>query len=308
MGISHPLSIIILIIFLFYIPVACSATMESDLLAKATQGDAKAQNDLGVCYYNGDGVEQDYEKAVYWFTKAAEEGLVEAQNNLGLLYYGEGGWQDYEKAVYWLTKAAEQGHASAQNNLGFHYRNGYGVKKDEVKAVEWYTKAAKQDRASAQYNLGYCYYHGYGVEKDYEKAVYWYKKAAEQGHAWAQSNLGNCYYHGYGVEKNEAKAVEWYKKAAKQGNEMAQKGLDVLNRNVPEPQSTLSLSQPRPTSAPPQWRPEQQWSPAEQYELNQRLLHSRTMFPQDQAWDKRVFEARSGHAPWPGYPEPRNFW
>ena len=38
----------------------------------AEQGDATAQYNLGVCYYNGQGVAQDNKKAVYWFTKSAE--------------------------------------------------------------------------------------------------------------------------------------------------------------------------------------------------------------------------------------------
>ncbi len=38
----------------------------------AKQGNAKAQNNLGVMYYNGQGVPQDYAEAVKWWRKAAE--------------------------------------------------------------------------------------------------------------------------------------------------------------------------------------------------------------------------------------------
>ena len=34
---------------------------------------------LGVCYYNGRGVEQNYEEAVKWYKKAAEQGNDDAQ-------------------------------------------------------------------------------------------------------------------------------------------------------------------------------------------------------------------------------------
>ena len=37
------------------------------------------QANLGLCYLNGNGVPQDMKKAVYWITKAAEQGHVEAQ-------------------------------------------------------------------------------------------------------------------------------------------------------------------------------------------------------------------------------------
>lgn len=48
-----------------------------------------------------------------------------------------------QKAVEWYTKAAEQGHAAAQYNLGNCYYDGEGVEKDLQKAIEWYTKAAE---------------------------------------------------------------------------------------------------------------------------------------------------------------------
>ncbi|HIU97479.1 MAG TPA: sel1 repeat family protein, partial [Candidatus Ornithoclostridium faecigallinarum] len=52
--------------------------------------------------------------------------------------------QDWQKAVEWYAKAAEQGDAVAQCNLGICYANGQGVKQDRQKAIEWYTKAAQQ--------------------------------------------------------------------------------------------------------------------------------------------------------------------
>ena len=41
---------------------------------------------LGLMYFNGDGVTQDYTEAVKWYTKAAEQGHAAAQTNLGLMY------------------------------------------------------------------------------------------------------------------------------------------------------------------------------------------------------------------------------
>jgi len=79
---------------------------------------------------------------------------AEEQLDLAKKYYdGDGISKDYGKAVYWYTKAAEQGYATAQNNLGICYENGQGVPKDNVKAVSWYTKAAEQGNENAQKNL-----------------------------------------------------------------------------------------------------------------------------------------------------------
>ena len=43
-----------------------------ELEVLAEQGDAEAQFNLGLCYYNGIGIEQDYKKTVKWFLKAAK--------------------------------------------------------------------------------------------------------------------------------------------------------------------------------------------------------------------------------------------
>ena len=41
---------------------------------------------LGICIERGEGVKQDYKKAVEWFQKAADQGYASAQYNLGLRY------------------------------------------------------------------------------------------------------------------------------------------------------------------------------------------------------------------------------
>ncbi|TPU38511.1 tetratricopeptide repeat protein, partial [Acinetobacter baumannii] len=71
--------------------------------------------------------------------------------------------QNYKKAFEWYSKAAEQGEVKAQNNLGAYYANGDGGVKNYQKALDWYSKAAAQDNAEAKYYLGILYEEGYGV-------------------------------------------------------------------------------------------------------------------------------------------------
>jgi TPR repeat protein len=52
--------------------------------------------------------------------------------------------KDQAEAVRWFLRAAEQGLAEAQNNLGWVYANGFGVPKDKAEAARWYRKAAEQ--------------------------------------------------------------------------------------------------------------------------------------------------------------------
>ena len=72
----------------------------------------------GLCFYEGDGVSQDYGEAVKWWKKAAEKGNEDAMYFYGLCFYeGDGVSQDYGEAVKWWKKAAEKGHDGAKEAL-----------------------------------------------------------------------------------------------------------------------------------------------------------------------------------------------
>ncbi len=188
---------------------------------------------LGEQYYFGDGVEQNYGRAAEAFQIAADQGIPNAQYNLGVCYEnGHGVSQSYTKAAKYYKLAADQGLAKAQCNLGICYEYGYGVPQDYIKAVNYYKLAAKQNYAPAQCNLGYCYKKGYGVPKDYFEAVKYYKLAAAQGDEIAQCNLGYCYEHGEGVPKDYDKAKKYYKLAADQGDEEAKEKLKQLKKKM----------------------------------------------------------------------------
>jgi len=121
-----------------------------DVFSKAKQGQADAQNNLGLMYFHGKGVPKVYEQAYAWFTKAAEQGHADAQFNLGFMYFtGEGVPKDYEQAYAWFTKAAEKGHTYAQFNLGFMYYTGEGVPKDYIQAYAWWSIAASWEQQSS---------------------------------------------------------------------------------------------------------------------------------------------------------------
>ena len=57
--------------------------------------------------------------------------------------------QDYQQAVEWFTKAAEQGEARAQFTLGVLYDTGEGVPKDLVQSYKWLNLAAGQGKTEA---------------------------------------------------------------------------------------------------------------------------------------------------------------
>lgn len=196
----------------------------------ATQGDADAQNKLGICYKLGlAGFPIDYEESARWFMKSAEQGWEKAQCNLAFCYKdGKGVLQSDVDAFKWFEKAAEQGLATAQFQLAWCYSDGKGVNQDLEKAFEWFSKAANQGHPWAQFKLGYCFELGEGVIKDLVKAVEWYETSALQGNHMAQTNLAYCYEAGNGTTQDYVKAAEWYAKAAEQGNERALNNMGFL--------------------------------------------------------------------------------
>ena len=116
------------IVTLLVLAVLMLINADCDDRSLAERGNAKAQNNLGLMHYKGDGVLQDYNEAAKWYRLAAEQGNAKAQCVLGVMYYkGDGVPQDYKEAVKWLRLAAEQGNAKAQYNLGRMYYTGEGV-------------------------------------------------------------------------------------------------------------------------------------------------------------------------------------
>ncbi len=84
----------------------------------ATQGDATAQYQLGLLYYQGLGIRQNYDEASHWYLRAGQQGHADAQYSLGNMFLmGEGVAQDDEKAISMYQLAADQGHDAARHNV-----------------------------------------------------------------------------------------------------------------------------------------------------------------------------------------------
>lgn len=175
----------------------------------------------------------DYAAALEDFNKVLEgtEQLYIriAMNEIGFIYdMGEGVEQDYSKAMEWYEKAADLGHYVAMQNIGDMFFKGKGVEKNYAKAFEWYEKSAELGDSTAMVWLGYMYYKGQGVEQNYAKTIEWLEKAAELDDTTAMFLMGYIYYTGEGVGQDYAKALEWYEKAAELGDEDARERADEI--------------------------------------------------------------------------------
>ena len=93
----------------------------------------------------------DYHTAYVKFRALSENGNAAAQNQLGVMYNrGKGVPQDYIVAVRWWRRSAHLGNATAQCNLGIMYSYGQGVKQNEVLAHMWFNLAAARGSREAR--------------------------------------------------------------------------------------------------------------------------------------------------------------
>jgi TPR repeat protein len=197
---------------LVYPALADDSNLSQEDVAKITvlakQGNASAQNDLGLMYIEGNGVPKDELEAVKWYRKSAEQGNAVGQAHLGAIYArGYGGvTQNYAEAFKWSRKAAEQGNADAQNMLGFAYASGKGVPQDYSEAAKWFRKAAEQGHAEAQAALG----NYVGHNKDYIQAYMWLSLAAAQDNEYAKSfDAVKAYMTPEQIAEGQRRAQEW---------------------------------------------------------------------------------------------------
>jgi uncharacterized protein len=124
------------------------------LQSAAEKGYAPAQNELGLKFQKGQGVNANPAEAARWYEKAAKQNLAAAHVNLGLLLVkGDGRPQDLKKASELFQKAADTGDGWGLNNLASMYEMGWGVTKDIEKAKVLYGQAAAKGNAMAPLNL-----------------------------------------------------------------------------------------------------------------------------------------------------------
>jgi TPR repeat protein len=111
----------------------------------ADAGYAPAQAKLGYILDQS----EENEKAVIWFRKAAEQGNMDGQYGLGIMYAkGDGVEKTFSQAIVWIKKAADQGHLMAMRTYATALENGeLGISKDEDETLRWLKKAA--DRGDA---------------------------------------------------------------------------------------------------------------------------------------------------------------
>lgn len=97
----------------------------------ALAGDADAQFNLGQAYKLGRGVPTDLAQAEAWYRRAAKQGHLQAEDNLGLVLFTA---NRRDEAMPFITRSAERGEPRAQYVLGTAHFNGDLAPRDLARA------------------------------------------------------------------------------------------------------------------------------------------------------------------------------
>lgn len=128
----------------------------------------------------------DYQKAVADWRPLAVAGDADAQFNLGQAYkLGRGVPADLVQAEGWYRRAAKQGHLQAEDNLGLILFTAN--KRDE--AMPYIIASAGRGEPRAQYVLGTAMFNGDYAAKDWPKAYALTKRASDAGLGIASARL-----------------------------------------------------------------------------------------------------------------------
>lgn len=230
-----------------------------DLRRNAEKRDRDAIRFLALFYREGIAVHRDETKALILIKKAAYQGDAWAQNNLGVAFSdGEGVTADETMAFRWYSESAAQNYEMGKFNLAYSYERGAGTAADPEFAkkifrhlscwespIAWYKagEAAGEDQISGLYyersaNFKYAPAENLLALRNLEgnreemhiEAIRLLLDAAQQGFAPAAFNLGLLYDSGIFVEEDDLLALEWYEKAFRLGNGAALTNMAQLLR------------------------------------------------------------------------------
>jgi TPR repeat protein len=180
----------------------------------AINGHVLAQVEVGKMCAKGIGATLDTIKAIDYFKEAIKKGNSEAVYLLGCIYFqgGEGISPDYLEA-YRLFKEAQHDSKEAACILDIGNSSLIIDKVTRERSIEMHKAVAETDNIQVQNTLGSIFEHGIGVDRDCTEAAKYYGMAAGLGSAEAQTCLGRLYKNGLGVQQNYFTAITWYNNA-----------------------------------------------------------------------------------------------
>jgi TPR repeat protein len=231
------------------------------------KGNPLAQEQLALCYLNGNFIKKDLKLALELLNKAADHGLDTAAYELGKYYEEQ---MDAKSAKQYYLLAIKKGNRDALNKylnyvkryqigdvgitgvsqideivkslldelektenmralyeLCLLYEVGGGIKKNAEKANQLFNKIIFQADTSELINIGL-----EARSKQSNKSVALFEQAIKQGSDIALRFLAECYEAGAGTEKNIKKAIDFFEQARAKGDIIAVNALRAYYEEV----------------------------------------------------------------------------
>lgn len=209
-----------------------------EMLSKsADHGHVRAKLELSDYYFEGKGVEVDFNKALNLLNEGlselyilANEGNSKAQWVLGQLFLG-GSYlpKNFQQGKLWLKKSADANNPYGQFLYGSYFLQGKEL--DYSSAFYWINEANKKKLPESYAVLAELYRNGFGTPQDISKAFELNLEGAKLGDQAAMFNVAYSYGGGVGIEANQSEAFKWYKKLADAGNSGAQNNIGAMYQN-----------------------------------------------------------------------------
>lgn len=151
---------------------------------------------------------------------AANQGHKESQRAIGQAYaVGMGNYpKDPKKAFTWFLKAAQQGDIDSQVEVGIAYRDGDGVKKNLKEAIKWLEMATSSGDMQGRFELAMLRMHKSRPERERKIGLVLLQENVIKQHPQSLWLMGELYMDGLLVEKNESQAIEHWVKAVQGGS------------------------------------------------------------------------------------------
>lgn len=191
----------------------------------AEAGNAEALYWIGTELY----FDEEYEEAVKWLIQAAEQNMPQALGYLGKCYFfGNGVSQDDNKAFQLFKQAERCGAGWIYRYLGDCFYNGYGTEKDTKEAWEYYQQGVEKKDKTAIIRAGDMLDKGEERVQSKKLAFQMYQIAAELGSMDGKRKTGICFWKGNGVEKSSQEAERYFRQAVQMGDNRAKLMLGIL--------------------------------------------------------------------------------
>ncbi len=218
-------------------------------------------------YIDGKGTEKDPERGMRLLETAAKGGSPVAHLRLAATAFSSEK-PDLLKGYGHLLAAATGGIVEAQNEIGLLYLSGKLGSADVPAAAAWFTRAAQSGYAPSQNNLATLYERGAGVQQNFQTAGQLYSLAAQQGHGPATLAIARLHAQGVGTDANLAKAWALATIAGERGEKEAEKLIKQIEEKLDAKQLAAAkqeladIKSNKPATNPAEATPKEEAKPA----------------------------------------------